>query len=112
MIFESTLIEATNTDVLSAGRLNALPYNGTLTLRFLASAGATANSYQLTIQLPDGSVPVDNQRVPASSHAAAMEMDDRQVLQFSFPATQGGHFIVSLTETGTATVAFQAILRP
>lgn len=112
MIFESTNILATNTDVLSAGRLNAIPYGGMLTLRFLADLGTAAANYILTLQLPDGSVPVDAQLVPASASGADMNMDSREVLQFSFNATQGGHFTVSLTETGTAVCAFQAILRP
>lgn len=112
MIFESTNILTTNTDVLSAGRLNAIPYNGTLTLRFLADLGTAAANYVLTIQLPDGSVPVDGQLVPASGSGADMVLDDRETLQFTFNASQGGHFTVSLTETGTAVCAFQAILRP
>lgn len=112
MIFESSLISATNTDVLSTGRLNAIPYGGSLTLRFLADLGTSAAFYALTIQLPDGSVPVDGQTVWASSSAADMVMDDREVMQFTFVATQGGHFTVSLTETGTAVCGFQAILRP
>lgn len=112
MIFESSLISATNADVLSVGRLNAIPYNGELTLRFLADLGTSAAFYSLTIQKPDGSVPVDAQVVPASGAGVDMLMDERELLQFTFAAGQGGHFIVSLTETGTAVCAFQAILRP
>ncbi len=112
MIFESTNILATNTDVLSTGRLNSIPYNGTLVLRFLADLATAAAQYVLTIQLPGGAVPVDAQLVPASSSGADMVMDEREVLQFSFRATVGGHFTVSLTETGTCVCGFQAILRP
>ncbi len=112
MIFESSLISATNTDVLAGGRLNAIPYNGKLTLRFLADVGSAAAFYALTLQLPNGDVPVDSQVVPASGSALDMVMDDRELLQFTFDAFQGGHFVVSLTETGTAVCAFQAILRP
>lgn len=111
MIFESTNILATNTDVLSVGRLNSIPYNGTLILRFLADLATAAANYLLTIQLPGGDVPVDSQLVQASSSGADGVMDDREVMTFSFPATQGGHFVVSLTETGTAVCMFQAILR-
>lgn len=111
MIFESSLISATNTDVLSAGRLNAIPYNGMLTLRFLADLGDVTNNYVLTLQLPGGDVPVDAQTVQASGAGTDMLVDDREVMQFQFNATQGGHFVVSLTENGTATCAFQAILR-
>lgn len=112
MIFESSLISATNTDVLSVGRLNAIPYNGQLTLRFLADVGTAAANYSLTIQLPNGDVPVDGQAVNASGSGLDAVMDDRELLQFTFNATQGGHFVVSLTETGTAVCMFQAILRP
>ncbi len=112
MIFESTNILATNTDVLSVGRLNSIPYNGKLTLRFLADLATAAAQYVLTIQKPDGDVPVDGQLVNASSSGADGVMDERELLQFTFDATQGGHFVVSLTETGTAVCMFQAILRP
>lgn len=112
MIFESRLISASNTDVLSTGRLNSIPYAGQLTLRFLADLANATNQYTLTIQLPNGDVPVDSQLVPANSQGADGVMNEREVLQFSFPAINGGHFIVSLTETGTAVCSFQAILRP
>lgn len=112
MIFESSLISATNADILSVGRLNSIPYAGQITLRFLADLGDATNNYVLTLQLPDGSVPVDAQTVPASGAGTDMLMDERELLQFTFPAINGGHFTVSLTENGTATCAFQAILRP
>lgn len=112
MIWESSLISATNADVLSVGRLNAIPYNGSLTLRFLADLGTSAAFYTLTIQKPNGDVPIDAQVVVASGSGADMVMDERELMQFTFQATQGGHFVVSLTETGTAVCAFQAILRP
>ncbi len=112
MIFESTLIAATNTDLLSAGRLNAIPYNGTITLRFLADLATAAAFYSLTIQKPNGDVPVDGQVVVASSSGLDGVMDERELMQFTFAATQGGHFTVSLTETGTAVCMFQAILKP
>ncbi len=111
MIFESSLISATNTDVLSTGRLNAIPYNGILRLMFLADLGTAAANYFLTLQLPGGSVPVDNQQVWASGAGVDGLVDEREVMQFEFAATQGGHFTVSLTETGTAVCSFVAILR-
>ncbi len=111
MIFESTLISATNADALSGGRLNAIPYGGILSLRFLADLGDVTNFYTVTIQLPNGEVPVDGQRVWASGAGTDMLMDDREVMEFAFPAGQGGHFTVALTEGGTATCAFVAVLR-
>jgi hypothetical protein len=112
MIFESRLISATNTDVLSVGRLNSIPYNGQLTLRFLADLGDVTNNYSLTLQKPNGDVPVDGQLVNVGSAGTDGNMKDDEVMQFTFSATQGGHFVVSLTENGTATCMFQAILRP
>lgn len=110
MIFESQLISATNADVLSVGRLNAIPYSGKLTLRFLADLGDATNNYTLTIQQPGGDLPVDAQRVWAGSSALDMVMDSREMMQFTFIATIGGHFVVSLTEGGTAVCAFVAVL--
>ncbi len=112
MILETFLISATNTDVLSAGRLNAIPYNGLITLRFLADLGAAANHYLLTLQKPDGKVPVDAQAVYASGSGADMVMDTREMMEFKFAATMGGHFVVSLTLVGTATCCCTAILTP
>lgn len=112
MIYESGIILATEMDLLSTGRLNAIPYNGKLTLEFLANLADAGNFYQLTIQKPDGDVPVDAQMVPASNPGAAGVLDDRQLLRMSFNATQGGHFTVSLSETGTAICTWRAVLSP
>ncbi len=112
MIFESTLISATNADALAGGRLNAIPYGGILTLHFLADLGDATNFYTLVIQLPSGEVPVDGQVIPASGAGSDMNLNSRELLQFSFPAGQGGHFTVGFTENGTATCAFVAVLRP
>lgn len=112
MIFEQSLIAATNTDVLSTGRLNSIPYQGTLTLAFLADLADASNNYSLTIQKPNGDVPIDGQLVNANAAGADGVMDSREWLQFTFPASAGGHFTVSLTETGTAVCMFRAVLRP
>lgn len=111
MIYEKFLIAATNTDVLSAGRLNAIPYNGVLVLDFLSDLGNAANHFDLTIQKPNGDVPVDAQPVNASSAGVDMLLDDRELERFTFQAGQGGHFTVSLTMTGTAVCAVRAVLR-
>lgn len=112
MIFESTLIVATNTDVLAIGRLNSIPYSGRITFRFLADLGSATNNYSLTLQKPDGDIPVLNQQVNSASHAIPGIMDDREALSFTFDTILGGHWVVSLTESGTATVMFQVVLLP
>lgn len=111
MIFESVNIIATNTDVLSVGRLNSIPYNGMLMLRFLADLGNAGNNFSLILQKPGGEVPVDGQLVQASSSGLDGVMDERELMAFEFKAGQGAHFVVSLTMTGTAVCMVQSILR-
>ena len=112
MILESGIVSATNTDLLSGGRLNAIPYSGRLTLQFLADKADGTDNYSVTIQKPNGDVPVDGQLVPGSNPALIGVLDERQLLQFTFQATIGGHFSVQLTESGTAICTWRAVLRP
>jgi len=112
MILESGLISATNADVLSSGRLNSIPYNGTLTLQFQADLADATNNFVVTVQKPNGDVPIQSQLVPGTTPTDVGILDERQMLQVSFAATQGGHFTVQLTETGTAVCAYRAILKP
>lgn len=112
MIYETATIVATDADILNGTRLNAIPYNGKLTFQFQANVNTAAAKYSLTIQLPNGDVPVDNQDVPGTNPALDGVLDERQLLMFSFVATQGGHFNISLTETGTAICTWRAVLRP
>jgi hypothetical protein len=110
MIMEQFLIAATNADVLSTGRLNAIPYNGVLSMFFLADLGDVTNFYTATIQLPDGGVPLDTQIVPASGSGLDGVLNSREWLALKFPAMRGGHFTVALTENGTATCAVRFVL--
>ncbi len=112
MIYESAIVAATNADLLAGGRLNAIPYGGTITFQFLADLADVTNFYTLIIQLPSGEVPVDGQTVPASGSGADGVLDTRELLSFTFNAGQGGHFTIGLTENGTATCMFRAVLRP
>lgn len=110
MIFETAIITGTNTDVLNGTRLNAIPYNGLLTMQFSADLANATNNYVLTIQLPDGDVPVDAQIIPGTNPSLDGVLDDRTKLSFQFRATQGGHYTISLTETGTAIAIWRAVL--
>jgi len=111
MILESGIVTATTADLLSTGRLNSIPYPGVLTLQFLSQLADATNFYSVTIQEPAGDVPVDAQLVPGSNPALAGVLDDRLLLMMTFKATQGGHFTVTLTETGTAVCTWRAVLR-
>lgn len=111
IIYESATIVATDTDVLNGTRLNSIPYAGILTLEFLADLNNATNRYTLTVQKPGGDVPVDSQEVPGANPSLGGVLDDRQLLRFSFAAPQGGHFTVSLTESGTAIATWRAVLK-
>jgi len=115
MIYLTGVEVATNADVLNNTRLTSIPYGGTLTVQALANLNNATNTFAITIQLPDGSVPVDAQRVSAGQEvegALGGQLDNRLLDQWSFPASQGGHFIIGFTETGTAIVTWRVVLRP
>jgi len=109
-IWLSAAIVATNADLLNGTRLSNIPYSGsTLNMAFLANLANATNNYALTIQLPNGEVPVDSQLVfmgQEVENALGGNMDNRLAMIFRYPAPQGGHFTVSLTETGTAICAY------
>lgn len=112
MIFETAVITGTDADILNGTRLNAIPYNGSLTFDFSANLSNVTNNYVLTIQTPEGDVPVDAQQVPGTNPSLDGVLDERTLLRFTFRARQGGHFTVSLTETGTAIAIWRAVLKP
>lgn len=112
MILESAVITATNADILAGTRLNSIPYNGTLTFDVIANLNVAANNFVVTIQEPNGDVPIDGQPVPGTNPSIAGVLDDRQLFRFSMPASQGGHINIALTETGTAIAYWRAVLRP
>lgn len=112
MIYEGGRVVATTTDLLAAGRLNSIPYRGRITMDFLSNLAGASNNYSLSIKLPNGDIPVDGQEVPANSWGVDGVLEDRQLLRFTFDAGPGGHFTVSLTETGTAVCAYRIVLSP
>jgi len=112
MILESAVISASDTDILNGTRLNAIPYNGTLTFEVQADVNNAGNNFALTVQLPNGDVPIDGQPVPATNPALGGVLDERTLLRIQFPATQGGHFNISMVETGTVLGVWRAVLSP
>ena len=115
MIYLTGFEAATNADILLNTRLSSIPGPGQLTIQCLANLNNATNGYTITIQLPDGKVPVDGQRVSSGQEvegALGGQLDDRLLDQWSFPASQGGHFTISFTESGTAVVTWRVVLRP
>ncbi len=116
MIYLGRTIVGTDSDILNDTRLSAIPYGGAnLTVLALANLNNATNNYKMTIQLPDGSVPVDSQDVLAGQEvegALGGQLDSRLMMQFTFPAPQGGHFTIAFTENGAAVLTWAAVLRP
>ena len=112
MIYESQLVSATTADLLATGRLTNIPYNGQITMQFSADKADATDRFTLKIQLPNGDVPIDDQLVPGNANTAIGVLDERTLLQFTFPATQGGHFTVGVTKTGGSVLIARFILAP
>ena len=112
MILLSDIVTASVTDILDGTRLSAIPYNGTLTIEAIADNNDATNAYDITVQLPNGDVPVDVQRVPAQRDGKAGCLNSDDLLRMSFPAPQGGHFTIAFTETGTAVAVWRVVLTP
>jgi len=113
-IYLRETIVATNSDLLNNTRLSAIPYNGQLIIQCQANLGNATNRYQITIQLPNGEVPVDSQWVAAGQEGDALggQLDTRYLDMWTYQAPQGGHFTISLTETGTAIATYRVVLKP
>lgn len=114
MIYLRSTVVATVADLLNNTRLSALPYNGQLVVQAQANLGNATNNFAITIQLPSGEVPVDGQQVAAGDEVDALggQLDSRYLDMWVFPATQGGHFTITLTETGAAVCTTRIVLRP
>lgn len=103
---------ATVADLLAGTRLQTVPSNGLLTFQFQADLNDATNRFVLTIQLPDGSTPINAQNVSGVNPSLAGVLDERTLDQYSFPIAQGGHCVVTLTETGAAIVTYRIVFSP
>jgi len=116
MIYLGATIVATDSDILNNTRLSSIPYTGgALTVLAMANLNNATNNFSMTIQLPDGSVPVDAQPVLSGQDvegALGGQLDSQRMMQFTFPAPQGGHFTIAFTETGAAILTWAVVLRP
>lgn len=116
MIYLKGSEASSNNDILNGTRLSSIPYSrGQITIQALANLANATNNFTITVQLPDGSVPVDAQTVSAGQEvegALGGQLDDRLLDQWSFPAPQGGHFTIAFVETGAAIVTWRVVLSP
>lgn len=111
MIFLSDRLTASNTDILQGTRLQSAPAGGSMTLRFIADLSDATNNFTVTVQLPGGDTPLNGVMVPGVNPSLAGVIDERQVLQVTFPIPQGGHVVISCVETGAAILSYQIIFR-
>lgn len=110
MIVLSGLLSASNTDILQGTRLQTVK-RGVLTFEISADLATATNNYTATIQLPSGDTPLNAVLVPASGTIGML--DDRNKLQVSFAIRQGGgHPVFSVTESGTAVLAYRVTFTP
>ncbi len=103
---------ASNTNVLASSRLETIPAGASfLHFRCSANLNDATNNFALTIELPLGTIPIDGQLVPANGDGATGVLDERTLMQWTWPALPGGRFIISVVESGTALFFWLAQLR-
>jgi len=112
VIREVHALDVTDNDVLKApSRLAAIPYSGTLVLEFSCWNSDADNHWELSLELPDGEVPVLRQRITANGYSSTDHVvhDDTE-MAYSFPAYQGGHFLITMEKTGDGSAILVATL--
>jgi hypothetical protein len=108
----SGVITGSTTDLLQATRLQTVPARGKITIQVLADLNNATNNYTMTVQTPSGETPIEGQRVPGANPSLDGVLDERQLFQFSTLIAQGGHIVVSFTETGTAILTYRVVYTP
>lgn len=111
-ILVTGLEAASNTNLLANSRLETIPA-GAAFLHFRCSANLSdaTNSFAITIELPNGMIPIDGQQIQANGDGATGVLDERTLMQWTWPAVPGGRFIISVVESGTALFYWLAQLR-
>lgn len=112
-ILTAGLQAGSNTDILQGGRLQTVPKGGLLTFELQGSDSDNTNFYTVSVQLPDGTTPMNGVRVPCgNSTGLAGVIDVRTCLTVSFPIGQGGHCVFSCVETGDAELTHRVTFTP
>ncbi len=116
MIYLTGIEAASNSDLLLNTRLSSIPYSGAiLTVQMQANLANATDHFICTIQLPDSSVPVDAQIVPCGQPVEEVlggVLNEIYLTQWVFPAAQGSHFTISVTEAGAAILTWRIVLSP
>lgn len=113
LIMLSGFEAATNAAILNDTRLQTVPHNGWLSFEVIAADNVAANSYTISIQLPDNSTPLNNVLVPGGASAGlAGVMDERLSLKLRFRISQGGTCLFSCVETGDTEMFWRVVFTP
>lgn len=114
VIVLSDVLSASTADILQGTRLQTLPRAGTLLMLMGASDAVAANHYTVKLQMPNGDTPLDGVWVPQGGPTAGVAgvLDDRLMLAFRAIATQGGHPVFGVTETGDAEFFYRLVYTP
>lgn len=107
LIRESFALVASDADVLAApSRLAAIPSNGELTIEVSATDNDGVNFGQLTVQLPNGDIPMQLVTIPFSGNSTDGMLDSNTELIIVMSVGQGGHVLLQYVENGTVVQAF------
>ncbi len=115
MIYLTGIETASNADLLLNTRLSAIPYSGSgIVIEMQSNLANATNQFTCTIQLPDGKVPVDTQVVPCGQPVEEVlggVLNAQYLTRWAYPAPQGGHFTIAVTETGAAILTWRIVLK-
>lgn len=113
VIIESGRLAATNSDLLTATRLQTAPSDGVLLFQVQASDNDGTNNYTIDIQMPDSDVPVIAQNVPMGATAGlGGQLDSDFMFQYQSEVGAGGRVVFGLTETGDAECEWRVSFTP
>lgn len=110
VIVLSDIATATTADILQGTRLQTVPAGGFMTFELQSNENDATNSYTVSIQMPNGDTPLNTVKIPAGN--ADGEIDELKKLMITLPIAQGGHTVLSVTETGTAILAWRVTYSP
>lgn len=109
LIKEAFFLTATNTDILAApSRLAAIPRAGSMMIECSASDCDGTNFGELTIQMPNGDIPLDQVAIPVWNDGGGADalLDTRTETSLTLQVQQGGHVLLQYTENGTVALFF------
>lgn len=113
VIVLSDLITASNSDVLQGTRLQTVPQGGFLTFEFAAGECDGTNFAQVSVQMPNGDTPLNDVLIPYNAYDSGNGVLHAQSkMQITLPVQQGGHAVVSITETGATKVIYRITYTP